>query len=36
MFAYMIEQGMNEQQSSRYLEDYFDGKVKLPTRQAAE
>lgn len=36
LFAYMIEQGMSEQESSRYLEDYFDGKITPPVAQAAE
>lgn len=36
VFEYMIEQGMTEQESSQYLEDYFDGKVTPPARRTAE
>lgn len=36
LFEFMIEQGMSEQESSQYLEDYFDGKVQPPKPQAAE
>lgn len=36
VFAHMIEQGMTEDESAQYLEDYFDGKVKPPARPVGE